>query len=899
MIGKKKIVGVCLTKIHDATRSDLVNRLHHLAQKEDIKLIFFNSFVDFYNNDAFDEGARSVYSLINYDVLDALVVICESFYNKDIASGIIRNAKLNDVPVVLVNGEEEGCWSIRSEYEEAFKAVIRHVITEHKVTDTFFIAGNRENDPDSVTRIRCYREVLEEQGLHFDDSLVGYGGYWEDPARLIAYSLISEREKLPQAIFCANDYMAIAVCKELSLRGYSVPEDVIVTGFDGVPEAEHFSPHLTTCCENLEALAELTVKAIQIATKDGSIPETLTYSFIPQISESCGCKKYTQEDFRDVAADLYNTIHEMEEHEDFEYNWIDHMLDISEMNALSATLSGCMLENSYVCLNSDFVSSAMELSREKENTQLFSDELMLIPSMYSCVDTRREAKIYRKAMVPDFEGWLRDGTSYVLTSVYVGSRVCGYYAVRTDNIPYCKHKIKRVLKTINIAFNVAINHFSQAKLRQSMERAALTNSVTGMPNLKGAVKWFEEFSAQPENREKSLSISVYALPKYNYILENYGIVAAEEAVRLAAEALKLANQTDCYIAQFAEDGFVVVNYYDDPTTIGDVIYKATTTFFGVIEGYNSTSGKEYYVEVNCGCTVVNSGWEGSLEGFIKFANGEMYMNRLKNGSGEVIKENTTPKEHYKAFELLVEKNLFSYHFQPIVSAKTGEIYAYEALMRTDPSIGMNPLEVLSTAKEYRRLYEIERATMFNVMARYAEDADSFGGRMVFINTIPGHFLQNEDINELVEKYGSNMDKFVYELTEQDAVADGELNAIRRLSGSGEVAQIAIDDYGTGHSNIVNLMRYAPQIIKIDRFLITDIHRNQNKQMFVRSTIEFARLNGIKVLAEGVETSNELRTVIDLGVDLIQGYYTARPAPEPIPAIPDDIRREIQEANPLY
>ncbi len=899
MLGNKKIVGVCLTKIHDATRSDYVNRLHHLAQQRDIKLIFFNSFVDFFNNDVFDEGARSVYSLINHELLDALVVVYDSFINKDIADGIVRKAKLNGVPVVLVNGEGEDCWSIRSDYSEAFKSVLRHVISEHGVTDTFFIAGNRDNDPDSVARIRCYKEVMEEQGLPFSEANIGYGGYWEDPARLITYSLIHDREKLPQAIFCANDYMAFAVCKELALHGYSVPEDVIVTGFDGVPEADHFVPHLTTCSEDLEALAALTLKAAALAADKSSSPEILHYTFIPHISESCGCRKLSQEDFRDIASDLYHTIHEMEVHEDFEYDWIDRMLDISDMNDLSATLSGCMLENSYVCLNSDFVSSAMELSRDKENTNLFSEEMMLIPSKYSSENIRREAKIQLRAMIPDFEGWLTDDTSYVLSSIYVGSRVCGYYAVRTDNILYYKHKMKRVLKTINIAFNVALTHFSQAKLRQSVERAALTNIVTGLPNLKGAVKWFEEFSSYPDNKTKSLSFSVYALPKYNYILENYGLEAAEEAVRFAAESLKLANNTECYIAQFAEDGFVVVNIYDDPNTIGDVIHKATTTFFGVIEGYNSTSGKEYFVEVNCGCTVVNPGWEGSMEGFIKFANGEMYMNRLKNGTGAAVKENTAPKEHYKAFELLVEKNLFNYHFQPIVSAKTGEIYGYEALMRTDPSIGMNPLEVLSTAKEYRRLYEIERATLFNVMDRYSRDKDSFSSRKVFINTIPGHFLVDDDINELTEKYGDLMDAFVYELTEQDAVADDELNAIRRLCGKGGASQIAIDDYGTGHSNIVNLMRYAPQIIKIDRFLITDIHKNQNKQMFVRSTIEFARLNGIKVLAEGVETSNELRMVIDLGVDLIQGYYTARPAPEPIPAIPEDIRREIQDANPLY
>ena len=95
------------------------------------------------------------------------------------------------------------------------------------------------------------------------------------------------------------------------------------------------------------------------------------------------------------------------------------------------------------------------------------------------------------------------------------------------------------------------------------------------------------------------------------------------------------------------------------------------------------------------------------------------------------------------------------------------------------------------------------------------------------------------------------------------------------------------------------MRYAPQLIKIDRFLITDIHKDVNKQMFVRTTVEFAKMNNIKVLAEGVETSNEMRMVIDFGVDYIQGYYTGKPSTEIIPEIAKDIRKEIIEANPLF
>ena len=109
-------------------------------------------------------------------------------------------------------------------------------------------------------------------------------------------------------------------------------------------------------------------------------------------------------------------------------------------------------------------------------------------------------------------------------------------------------------------------------------------------------------------------------------------------------------------------------------------------------------------------------------------------------------------------------------------------------------------------------------------------------------------------------------------------------------------KVAVDDYGAGHSNIVNLLRYTPHIIKIDRFLITNIQNDPNKQMFVKSTIEFARLNNIKVLAEGVETYEEMKTVIEYGIDMIQGFYTAKPAPEPLRTIPEKILREIIDEN---
>ena len=79
-------------------------------------------------------------------------------------------------------------------------------------------------------------------------------------------------------------------------------------------------------------------------------------------------------------------------------------------------------------------------------------------------------------------------------------------------------------------------------------------------------------------------------------------------------------------------------------------------------------------------------------------------------------------------------------------------------------------------------------------------------------------------------------------------------------------------------------------------VITDIDKDVNKQMFVRNTIEFARLNNIKTLAEGVETHEEMAAVISFGVDYIQGFYTGRPCAEPVSEIAGNVRKEILMAN---
>ncbi|MBR6172550.1 MAG: EAL domain-containing protein [Eubacterium sp.] len=244
-----------------------------------------------------------------------------------------------------------------------------------------------------------------------------------------------------------------------------------------------------------------------------------------------------------------------------------------------------------------------------------------------------------------------------------------------------------------------------------------------------------------------------------------------------------------------------------------------------------------------------------------------------------------------AVEKLLDENLFTYHFQPIISTADGSIYSYEALMRSNGERMVSPLTILKYADQMKRLSDVERATMLNVLGILDEHPEKFTGKKVFINSIPGHSAPPEDkvrVRELIEKHPETV---VIELTEQAELSDRDLKTIRQefqTLGAG----LAVDDYGTGYSNVSNLLRYMPNVVKIDRALLSDIQDSTQKQHFFRDIVEFCHANDILALAEGVETSEELREVILLGADLIQGFYTARPSAEIVQSIDENLKAEI-------
>ena len=213
-------------------------------------------------------------------------------------------------------------------------------------------------------------------------------------------------------------------------------------------------------------------------------------------------------------------------------------------------------------------------------------------------------------------------------------------------------------------------------------------------------------------------------------------------------------------------------------------------------------------------------------------------------------------------------------FQPVVNLTSLAVGGYEALSRFDHYSGGTPEQWFDAARVAGLGPQLE---LYAIRKAIAHAFQLPTGAFLSVNASPETLLR-EDFSVLVEAlHGESL---VVEVTEHAAVEDYEplQRAIDRLRRHG--VRLAIDDAGAGFASLKHIVRLLPEFIKLDVFLIRNIHEDPVKRAVVAGMLGVASQIGGKVIAEGVETQDELRMLMDLGVEWAQGYHLGRPGPLP-------------------
>ena len=236
-------------------------------------------------------------------------------------------------------------------------------------------------------------------------------------------------------------------------------------------------------------------------------------------------------------------------------------------------------------------------------------------------------------------------------------------------------------------------------------------------------------------------------------------------------------------------------------------------------------------------------------------------------------------------------------FQPIVDTYRSSIIGYESLIRGPDGHWLErPDALFAEAKALQLSEELELYCV--KMAVEGFDTNRFSGAL-FINIDPNLLSQPACIETLTNLHAGTAASLVLELSEHHPVEDiPELKKqVHRLRAMGY--RLAIDDLGAGHSSFKLWAEIRPDFVKLDRYFITDINKSPYKQEFVQHIVTLAKNLHATVIAEGIETKEELRQLQKMGIFAMQGFLIARPAPEPFPGQLLSERLSQEEAVERY
>lgn len=239
-------------------------------------------------------------------------------------------------------------------------------------------------------------------------------------------------------------------------------------------------------------------------------------------------------------------------------------------------------------------------------------------------------------------------------------------------------------------------------------------------------------------------------------------------------------------------------------------------------------------------------------------------------------------EYRHELHRIIQQGLITTLFQPIVSSLEQRIIGYEALSRGPSDSPLHsPLTLFSCARQAGCLSDLEHLCRASAISRFS--TLELPG-MLFLNVSPETLLEPDHYRGttllLLERHQLPAERVVIELTEQAPIHDVGLlrDALHHYRSMG--LQVALDDLGAGYSSLQLWSELHPDFVKIDRHFIDDIHLDPVKREFVSSMLNMAKASRSTLIAEGIESAEELETLEEMGIDWVQGYWLGRPHSQP-------------------
>lgn len=441
--------------------------------------------------------------------------------------------------------------------------------------------------------------------------------------------------------------------------------------------------------------------------------------------------------------------------------------------------------------------------------------------------------------------------------------------------------------------NVIGNAIERREEEERTRYEALHDPLTGLPNRNLFLDRLAGALAQAERRESSVAVLFLDLDQFKLVNDSLGHAAGDELLASVAPRLEQGLRPSDTIARFGGDEFAVlaeVNTEHDAVRVAERIKVALSRPFKLRQ-------REHFVSASMGISIGRG--EKAPEAMIRDADAALYRAKEKGRGGYELFDSAMRAravEHMRMENDLrraLDRDELELHYQPIVGLRDGSIVALEALLRwRHPEYGLTaPTSFIPLAEESQLIVPVGRWVVEEACNRVAEwqsmspdaapvrIAVNLSGRQI------GDPQLLPSVSAAIEASGIDPATLSFELTESVLFEESGVSerVMRSLRGLG--TRLVLDDFGSGFSSLGYLKRFPLDGIKLDRSFIENVADGLTDAQIVKAVVEMARALGLEIVAEGVETADQLAAVRNLGCHQAQGFYFLPPLPaEEVPGV---------------
>ncbi|NKF52269.1 EAL domain-containing protein [Shewanella sp. WXL01] len=434
---------------------------------------------------------------------------------------------------------------------------------------------------------------------------------------------------------------------------------------------------------------------------------------------------------------------------------------------------------------------------------------------------------------------------------------------------------------------VVFSDITERKQNESnLKRLANNDILTGLANRAMFSRQLKNITSQPNSDEK-LALMFLDLDRFKHVNDSYGHSMGDALLVEAAKRLQSCLTEQHILCRFGGDEFVIllrdVEGVDQINHIAEQLLHQIETPFNLL-------GREFFISTSIGISI----WpDDSVDAETLIKNADLAMYHAKEEGRGLFRYYSAERNAEALYHLrleadlrkAIEQNEFELHYQPQINIlHDDQFVGMEALIRwKHPQDGyVRPDIFIAVAESCGLVVDIDRWVLKQACidgARWQQKLSEPFRLSVNISAV--HFRQPDFISTLAEilaETGMESESLALEITEgvlmkELQVANENLSQLKKMG-----IEVAIDDFGTGYSSLAYLSNFEVNTLKIDRSFLINIANNKNDQAIVSSITELARNLHLDVVAEGVETLEQLEQVFARGCYIIQGYYFAKPMP---------------------